>query len=386
MFQLILGLSILAGAGLGYFGGDAATYIKPLGDIFLNLVLTIVVPLIFFSISAATSRAAQVGRIGKIFGTMVVVFTVGSLVAATLGLIIVQIFPPALGVHLSLPAAESVAAPHLSEQLVAMLTVSNFSELWSHKNMLALMLFAILFGVASASSRVLSSFLEAGEEVMMRMFSYVMYYAPIGFFAYFAHLVMTLGPQVAVNYGRVTIIYYLFAAAYFVVVYSAYAYLTSSALGLRIFWANIFLPASTSLATCSSAASIPANLKAAGAMGVEPEIYETTLPLGSLLHKHGSVMGGVFKIAFLFGVYQMDFSGLSIWLTAIGIAFLVGTVMGAIPSGGMLGELLIISAYGFPPEALMIIAAISIIIDPMATLLNVTGNTAATYLIGRLAR
>ena len=70
--------------------------------------------------------------------------------------------------------------------------------------------------------------------------------------------------------------------------------------------------------------------------------------------------------------------------TAVGVSLLVGTVMGAIPSGGMLGELLILSIYGFPPSALLVIAAISIIIDPMATLLNVTGNSVSSMLIARL--
>jgi len=71
-------------------------------------------------------------------------------------------------------------------------------------------------------------------------------------------------------------------------------------------------------------------------------------------------------------------------LTALGVSLLVGTVMGAIPSGGMLGELLILSVYGFPPSVLIAIAAISIIIDPLATLLNVTGNTVSSMMIARL--
>ena len=106
--------------------------------------------------------------------------------------------------------------------------------------------------------------------------------------------------------------------------------------------------------------------------------------MGTILHKEGSVIGGIVKIAFLFGLFHLDFSGFSVLLTAIVIALLVGTVMGAIPSGGMLGELLILHVYGFPPSALMTIVAISIIIDPLATMLNVTGNTVGSMLIARL--
>ena len=106
--------------------------------------------------------------------------------------------------------------------------------------------------------------------------------------------------------------------------------------------------------------------------------------LFAIIHKEGSVIGGMVKIAFLFGMYHLDFSGAGVLFTALGVSMLVGTVMGAIPSGGMLGELLILSIYGFPPTALLTIAAISIIIDPMATMLNVTGNSVSSMMIARL--
>ena len=92
----------------------------------------------------------------------------------------------------------------------------------------------------------------------------------------------------------------------------------------------------------------------------------------------------MFKIAFLFGIFHLNFSSPSVLLAALGISILVGTVMGAIPSGGMLGELLILSVYGFPPAVLIIIAAISIIIDPLATMLNVTCNSVSSMMIARL--
>lgn len=142
----------------------------------------------------------------------------------------------------------------------------------------------------------------------------------------------------------------------------------------------------TALATCSSAASIPVNLQAAKNMKVSTDVYETVVPMGAILHKDGSVLGAIVKIAFLFGIYGMSFTQPSVLLTALMIALLVGTVMGAIPSGGMLGEMLILSFYGFPPESLLIIAAISIIIDPIATMLNVNGDSVCSMLVDRLLK
>ncbi|MGC1182115.1 MAG: cation:dicarboxylase symporter family transporter [Legionella sp.] len=88
--------------------------------------------------------------------------------------------------------------------------------------------------------------------------------------------------------------------------------------GIKLFWSNIFLPLITAIATCSSAASISVNLTATKKMRVPSEIYETVIPLGSLIHKDGSVIGSVFKIAFLFGIFHLNFSGISILLTALG--------------------------------------------------------------------
>jgi Na+/H+-dicarboxylate symporter len=380
-------LSLFSGGIFGVYFPSLALSLKPLGDIFLNLILTTIVPLIFFSVSAAIARAGSQNKLGKIASSMVLVFLGMSLIAATLMLITVKLFSPAAGVFLQLPNMPAETLGNVSSQLVSIFTVTNFSELLNHQHMLALIVFSILIGVACATreeaDKQFLNFLESGQVIFMRVFNLIMYYAPIGFFAYFAVLVSELGPKLLHTYLNVTIIYYSFAVLYFVIFYTFYAYLAGKYKGIKLFWQHVFLPLVTSIATCSSAASIPANLSATSCMGVSKPVAETVIPLGSLLHKDGSVIGGVVKIAFLFGIFNIPFTGADVLLTAIGIALLVGTVMGAIPSGGMLGELLILNVYGFPPSALIAIAAISIIIDPIATALNVVGNTVGAMMIAR---
>ncbi len=387
IFPLSLFAAIILGGFFGYLQGPKAEVLKPYGDIFLNLIFTAIVPLIFFSVSSAIARAGSRGKLGKIAFAMIAVFLFTSVIAAIYAVFIVKIFPPAQGVFLILPPQSKVEMLSFSDQIAGIFTVPDFTKLLSHTHMMALIIFAILVGLAVSIStekgKKFIGFLEAGEEVFMRVFSLIMYYAPIGFFAYFAVLVSELGPKIMENYLRIAIIYYIAAFIYFIVVFSGYAYLAGKKEGLKLFWKNIVLPFTTSIATCSSAASIPANLVATKAMRVSPEISETVVPLGAIIHKDGSVIGGVFKIAFLFGIFHLDFSGSSVLLTAIGVSLLVGTVMGAIPSGGMLGELLILTIYGFQPSVLIAIAAISIIIDPLATMLNVTGNCASSMLIAR---
>ena len=388
LFPIILITSIILGGTVGIFFREFAQLLKPFGDIFLNLVFTTIVPLIFFNVSSAIAQTGSVGKLTRIFSSMVIVFILTSLVAGCLAIIMVVIFPPAQGVDLTIPLSQKPLTNGFFSQIAEIFTVSDFSMLLSHKNMLALIIFSILVGVAASTDNnkntSFTDFLKSGEEVFMRVFSLIMFYAPIGFFAYFAVMVSELGPALMQSYVRVAIIYYTFASAYFLLAFTVYAYIAGKKQGVVLFWKNVFLPAATSLATCSSAASIPANLIATRNMGVPLEIVETTVPLGSIIHKDGSVIGGVIKIAFLFGVFHLSFSGVPVLLTALGVSLLVGTVMGAIPSGGMLGELLILTAYGLPPSALIAIAAISIIIDPIATMVNVTGNSVSAMMIARL--
>jgi len=124
-------------------------------------------------------------------------------------------------------------------------------------------------------------------------------------------------------------------------------------------------------------------MAAARTLGVPAAISDTVIPLGTNLHKDGSVMLGVVKICFLLSLFGMPFSGGVSYLTAVGVAILVGAVMGAIPTGGMTGELLICSIFGFPPEMAAILMVISAIGDIPATLCNATGNVVGALLVQR---
>lgn len=387
-FPLLLLLSVLLGSFVGFSFGPKAIILKPLGDIFLNLLFMVVVPLVFFSITSAVSALGESTRAWKIILNIVGVFIFTSTIAAIFMLGVVHVFPLEQTTALPLGGAIKSKAIHFPNQLVSMFTVSDFMNLFSRDNMLALIFFSLLVGFATKSLKkkgaLLAALFQAGQEVSMRLVTFVMYYAPIGFFAYFAVLVGTLGSKLLEVYWHATVIYSFAALVYFTCGLTVYACLASEKRGIKVMWKNLYFPAITALATCSSAATIPANLTAAKNIGVPAQVYELAIPLGSVIHKDGSVLGGVIKIAFLFGVFHMHLITLSAMGMAVIVAVLVGTVMAAIPSGGMVGEMLILSVYGFPPQTLILIAAISILIDPLATMLNVTSNTVCSMMVARL--
>ena len=387
-FSIILVFSLIIGAFLGIILKQNAAVLKPLGDIFLNLLFTTIVPLVFFSISSAIAAMTNIRRLGKIMSAMILVFVITGLIASLVMMIGVIFYPPAVGVSIDLGAPAHLEKLKTSEQIVKAFTVPDFADIFSKKNMMALIVFSILIGLATSAAgergKTFSGFLSSGSAVMNKVISIVMYYAPVGLCAYFAYLVGVFGPELLGSYARAMIVYYPTAILYFFVAFTVYVFIAGKSEGVRRFWRNIIPPSLIALATGSSIATIPANLQAADKTGVPKDISEFIIPVGATVHMEGSCMAAVLKIAFLFGIFNMRFLGIETILTALGIALLTGVVVSGIPGGGTIGELLIISFYGFPPEAFPIITMIGTLVDAPATMVNAIGDNVASMLVARI--
>ncbi|HQP09980.1 MAG TPA: dicarboxylate/amino acid:cation symporter [Candidatus Omnitrophota bacterium] len=388
-FSVLLILALLAGSALGLALKERAVFFKPFGDIFLNLLFTVVVPLVFFSISSAVASITGGGRqLGKILLVMLAVFVVTGAISSSLMIAAVKAFPPAQGMQI---AAQMPALPdqvRIGEALVKAFTVPDFSDLLMKKNMMALIIFSVLIGLGCANlgekGRRFAEFLSAANDVFTKVVEYLMWYAPIGLGAYFAYLAGVFGPKLFGSYGRAMAVYYPVAFAYFFIAFSVYAYLAARKEGVRRFWGNIVPTSLAALGTGSSVAVIPLNLDAAEKSGVSREIREVVIPIGATIHMDGSCLAAVLKIALLFGIYGMEFAGPGTLLTTLAIAILCGTVVSGIPSGGLLGEILIITVYGFPIEALPIISMVGVLVDPPATMINAVGDNVGSMIVARV--
>ncbi len=380
-------VAIVIGSLIGIFFGDFAKTLSPFGDIFINLMFVIVVPLVFLSVSSAVSSIGNLKRLGKILKNLALVFIVTGFIASVIMIIMVKAFPPAEGVNIPLEAGEGEAV-NIGEAIVNAFTVPDFSLLLSRNSMLALIVFAIFFGICTVKSDKdgkISAILEKLCNVFMVMVKYIMWYAPIGLGCYFANLVATYGPELLGSYAKSMAVYYPLCIVYFFLGFLVYAYWsTGSKDGPRLFFGNIFNSAITSLATCSSIATIPCNLATTKKIGVPKDISEIVVPIGATAHMDGTCFSSILKIAFLFGVFGRDFSGLDTYAIAMLIAVMAGVIMSGIPGGGLIGEMLICSIYGFPPEAFPIIATIGFLVDPPATMLNATGDSLASMMVARL--
>lgn len=389
---LILLASIIIGTIVGLIFGEKATVLSPFGDLFLNMLLVIIVPLIFLTISTSIGKMKQPKRIGKILTTIILVFAFTSIVSVFVGIVSTKAFrlvdvKDEAAIKEVLNGAEEITNEDVNflERTVEAVSVNDFSKLLTRDNMIALIIFSILMGISINMSKgkgdKFLGILESANEVVQSFIKLIMYYAPIGLGCYFAALVGTFGGEIALGYGKTFLIYTIVSVLFYFIVYSFYAFIAGGKEGLVSYWKNILPATLTSLATCSSAASIPVNTSCAKKIGVPEDIADTTIPLGTSFHKDGSIIGSVFKIMFLVYLFNSDVSTLKV----LGVALIATLLVTAVPiGGGTISEMLIITMLGFPVTALPILTIIATIIDPPATMLNVVGDSASSMLVARI--
>lgn len=393
---LVVGLVI--GAIVGLIFKEKAKYLAPFGDIFINLMLVIIVPLLFLTITTSIAKIKQPKRLGRVLISIFVSFAITSLIAAAIGLATTYSFKlidpndtNAIKEQMAETEEESEEEEEKKDFLfyanntVDTLTESDFAGVLTRQNIVAVIFFSILIGVSISQTgekgEKFLEVLESANNVVLKFIDIIFLYAPIGLGCYFAALVGTFGSEIAVGFGKTFVNYTIIALLFYFVIYSLYAFIAGGKKGFKAFWANILPATATSLSTCSSAASIPVNMDCAKKIGVSNDIAETMIPLGTSFHKDGSVIGSVFKIMFLvylFGTHP------SIW-TVVLVSILATLLITAVPvGGGTISETLILTMMGFPLTALPILTIIATIIDPPATLLNVVGDTSSSMIVSRV--
>ena len=388
---IILLLSIIIGTIIGLIFKEKACILSPLGDIFLNLMFVVIVPLIFLTITSSIIKMENPKRLGKIMITILIVFAVMSIIAALIGVVssytIKLIDYKDINNLTNLLNQDVVISEEVNilQKTANLLTVNDFYKILSKENIIAILVFSIIFGFAIRKSKdkgkkVIELILSLNE-VVINIVNIIMYYAPIGLGCFIATLIGSYGSVIAIGFLKTFIVYTLVCIFIYVFVYSAYVFLVSGKKGLKAYWKNIIGPSTTALATCSSAATIPINIKYTKEMGVPSDIAETTIPMGTSFHKDGSVIGSAFKIMFLIYLFGKDIN----ILTILGVSLLSTLLITAVPiGGGTISEMFILQILGFPSSALPIISIIATIIDAPATVLNVVGDSCSSLIVARI--
>ena len=396
---IILLVSIIIGAIVGFIFKEKATVLSPLGDIFLNLLLVVITPLIFLTITTSISKMKSPKRLGKIVGATFLVFIITSIIAVLIGFAstyFIKLVKPEDGEKIKQSLQETTDEETqeneeigILKRTASLLTVNDFTKLLSKDNIIALLVFSIIFGLAinitGEKAKPVVDFLESANEIINNVVKIIMYYAPIGLGCYFAALVGSFGEMIVVGYLKTFVIYTIVSILYYLIIYSIYAFVAGGKKGIRLYWKNVLPATATALGTCSSAASIPVNIECSKKIGVPEDVAETAIPLGTRFHKDGSIIGSVFKIMFLVCLFGMNVSTGTGILGVLAIALISTLLVTAVPiGGGTISEMLIITMLGCPASALPILTIIATIIDAPATMLNVVGDTASSMMISKI--
>ena len=386
-FILFMLTGIVAGCLVGALKPSLGSKLAPLGTVFINLMFCVVVPMVFCSIASAISNMSSAKRAGKVMGITIATFLVTAAIAAVIMYLVVRFFPVVTGDY---KATEGTVDSTLgvADMIINLFTKPDFVELLSRKAILPLIIAAVFFGfgvqMSGGKESMVAKLLDNLTACLMNVVKIITYYAPIGFFGFFASLVATFGPDLIGDYSRTLIVYYVLSFVYMFVFFPIYARFGGGKGAVKVMWKHLFRPAAVSFGTCSSVATIPTNMEVCEETGVSKEVSNIVVPIGATMHMDGSAMSAIIKVAFLFGVFRPDF-GTGEAILAIIVAVFSSVAMSGIPGGGGTGELVLCTLF-FPDQlavAFPIALAIGNLVDPPATMVNSAGDYVATYIVSR---
>lgn len=382
---IILLTSLLLGSLLGLSLPELALGLKPVGQIFLNLLFMIIVPLVAISVTASISRMTDLKRLGRILGLIMAVSIVMAMIPAIGITLLALIFDPAQGVLLSLP--QSVDTGSGSMDFVNLLTTNDFVGLLSKSNILALIIMSVLSGIAIGQSGKegahVSAMLDSLNVVVMKLVSILMKLAPLGLGCYFAATMASQDVSLLATFARALGLFFMATLVYLTLGSSLYAWIGGGRQGVKIFWQHALTPAATALGTSSSLATLPVNLRAAQKMGIDDATAEICLPLLVNLNKGGAAMITALKIVFIYSLLGLTFTP-EVFVLAIFIAVLSAFIIGGVPGGAFLGEIFIVTTLGLPLETIPILIVLGTVTDAASTVINVVHDLNATQIIERI--
>ena len=384
--SIILLAALFLGGLLGILLPDIALKLKPIGQIFLNLLFMIIVPLVAISVTSSIARMTDLKKLGTILIAVLLVSIVMAIIPAVGIIALASVFDPAQGVVIDLEQAIETGSGKMD--FVSLLTTNDFVGLLSKSNILALIIMSVISGIAIGQSgkdgEKISAMLDCLNTVVLKIVSILMLVAPVGLGAFFASTMASQDTQLLTTFARAIALFFAAAAIYFTLGSCFYAWLGGGVKGIRLFWLYALVPSITALGTSSSLATLPVNIRAANKMGIREDIVDICLPLLVNFNKGGASMTTALKIVFIYSLLGLEFTPEILAITLL-ISVLSAFIISGVPGGAFLGEIFIVTTLGLPIEVIPILVIIGAITDAPATVINVTHDLNATQIIERLS-
>lgn len=382
-------LGLLLGVAIGYLAPGFAVAIRPLADAFLRMIRMIVVPLLFSTVVVGIAGSSDMRSLGRVGLKAIIYFEVATTIALLIGLVLVNVFEPGVGLAVPLAGdASAVAAAPAAQQsgwdLFLHLFPTSVIDAMARGDILQVVVFATFFGVAVAAigpaGRPVVDLLDATAQAMFKVTGYVMLFAPVGVCAAIAATIGGRGIGVLLTLGRLVGLMYLGLAIFVLVVVVGVSYL------IRVpfagFMRAIREPFVIAFSTSSSEAALPAALAVMERFGVPRNIVAFVMPTGYSFNLDGTTLylslASVF-VAQLAGVPLTAGQQVAMMLTLM----LASKGVAGVPRGALVVLTGMLTQFGLPLEGAAILLGIDQIMDMGRTAVNVMGNCIATAVVAR---
>ncbi|MFG6178682.1 dicarboxylate/amino acid:cation symporter [Halomonas sp. THAF12] len=377
-----LALGVLAGALLG----EDASLFKPLGDIFINAIKMLIVPLVFSTLVVGITAMRDPQKMGRIGARTIALYLVTTAFAIAIGLLASWLFQPGVGLDMSFESGvEAKEAPGLTEILVGLVPQNPIDALASG-NILQIIVFAIGLGISltligDKGEPVVKVF-ESFAEAMVKLTNIVMAFAPIGVFGLIAHVAGSYGLEVLLPLAKVIGVAYLASALHVVLVYSGLLALLGRLNPLR-YLQGILDALVVAYSSASSSGTLPISLRCAkNNLGVSEGVAGFVLPVGATINMDGTAIYQGVVAVFIAQLVGVDLS-----LMDYGMIIVTGTLASigtaGVPGAGLVMLSIVMAQIGLPLEAIAVIAGIDRILDMARTSVNVAGDLMVTTLVGK---
>jgi Na+/H+-dicarboxylate symporter len=387
-------LGILTGHFYRTFNPEPEAYqafadnIQILSDIFLRLIKMIIAPLVFSTLVVGVAKAGDFKTVGRIGIKTIVYFQFATILALSLGLILVNLFEPGKVMQLPLPATDAVSginkvAPGLKEFITHVIPTSVIDAM-AHNEILPIVIFSLFFGIAAAAlgekSKGLIHAFDSLSHVMFKVTNYVMLFAPFGVFGAIAAVVAKQGIGIISGY------IYLIACFYFGLLFFAFVILGSICFVLKIpFFRLLGLikePILLAFSTASSEAAFPKTVEALEKYGCSSRIVSFVLPLGYSFNLDGSIMYMTFATVFIAQAYGIDMT-LQQEITMMLMLLVTSKGMAGVPRASLVVIAGMLSAFHIPEAGLLLLLGIDQLLDMGRSATNVIGNAVASAVVSK---
>ena len=385
--QILAGLILGIVVGMFVSADIAQTWFRPLGDLFIRLIRMVVVPLVFATLVAGAAGISDVSKLGRVAVKTLLFFMVTSAISVIFGLVIANMIDPGIGVTLSTEGlkAAQVKAPSFVKTLLDIVPI-NPMEAFAKGSILQIIFFAIMFGfclnMMGEKGKYIYEFFDVMGQIMIRMTSIVMRYAPIGVFGLMAAVVSQHGLAVLLPLGKLILSSFIATSLLIIIIYIPWVKFWIR-IPLGTYFKTIFEPWVIAFTTCSSAAAMAANLVAARKLGASNAIASFAVPLGNTINMNGTAVYMGVCAVFAAQIYGIDLSMTDqVIVVLTGVLAAVGTA--GVPGAGLIMSTLVFTQIGIPLEVIALIAGADRVLDMIRTSINVVGDSTTALAVSRM--